>query len=93
MDSKTFIRQLTIKTNLSEEKVSRMIDALEDLFADTVVEGDSVAVPSFGNFESKMKVERITTHPASGKKLLVPPKLALIFRPSSIFKQKVNQQS
>lgn len=89
MDSKTFINKIALKLNRTPEDVASDVKSLANLIAESVKDGDSIAVPGFGSFEPKMKKERVASHPSSGKKLLVPPKLTMVFKPSAILKQKV----
>lgn len=50
---------------------------------------DSVAVPGFGVFESRKRLERVNVHPATGRRMLLPPKIVIGFKPSAILKQKL----
>lgn len=91
MDTKTLISKVAEKTSQDQEQVGRLIEKLSIILADCVKEGDSVAIPGFGSFEPKMRMERVTNHPSTGKKILVPPKLSIVFKPSAILKQKVRK--
>ena len=56
---------------------------------DTVFEnGESVVVNGFGTFEVRKRLERVIINPASGQRMLVPPKLVLGFKPSSVIKDQ-----
>lgn len=68
-----------------------MIDAFRETVVDAAAGYDAVSLPGFGCFEVRKRAERVAVHPGSGKRLLIPPKLALIFRPSMSLKQKVNK--
>jgi len=48
-----------------------------------------VLVPNFGTFEPKKKLERVIVNPASGQRMLVPPKLVLGFKPNQTWKDKL----
>lgn len=89
MDNKTLTDIISQNTSLSKEDIASLVEALTVVVAESLQEGDTIAVPSLGNFEPKMRLERIAMHPSSGKKLLVPPKLTLAFKPSSTLKQKL----
>ena len=89
MDTKTLLNTVAEKIGRSPDDVASMVKALGGILADAVKQGDSVSVPGFGTFEPKMRMERVANHPSSGKKILVPPKLSLVFKPSAILKQKV----
>lgn len=89
MDSKTLITQLADTLGRDPEDVAVILKSFSELIAEKVCEGDSIALPGFGSFEPKMRAERVTTHPSTGKKILVPPKLSMVFKPSALLKQKV----
>ena len=90
MDNKTFIEELSRRADISRETVSSMIDALASAIGKASSELDIITVPNFGVFESKLRQERIAVHPATGKKLLVPPRIVMTFKPSPALKQKIN---
>ena len=66
-----------------------MIDSLSTVIKNRCVDMDIVAIPGFGSFEAK---KRITVHPQSGKRLLVPPKITMTFKPSALLKQKLKDK-
>jgi DNA-binding protein HU-beta/integration host factor subunit alpha len=89
MDNKTFTNQLAERLNREPEEISLLIRKLGEAIAESVRDGDTVTVPTFGTFEQKKRMERITVHPSTGKRILVPPKISLVFKPSTLLKQKV----
>ena len=91
MDTKTLVGILSDNLGREPEDVSKLIRSIADILAADVKQGDMVAVPGFGTFEPKMREERVATHPSTGKKILVPPKLSMVFKPSAILKQRVRK--
>lgn len=89
MDNKTFIEEISSRCGIGKETVEMLTDTLCSVVAEVVVDEDVVAIPGFGTFESKKKMERVVVHPSTGKKLLVPPKISLVFKPSALLKQKI----
>lgn len=89
MDYKTFLETLSQRVNAGKDETSDMVASLCDVLIDTALEGDSVAFPGFGSFEPRKREERIALHPSTGKRMLIPPKITLTFRPSTLLKQKV----
>lgn len=89
MDNKKFIDSISARLGKSKEEVGKLIESLAKVVSDSVKEGDTVAIPSVGSFEAKMRMEREAMHPSSGKRILVPPKLSVVFKPSALFKQKL----
>lgn len=90
MDSKEFINSIALKLGMEPETVKTMSRQLCGLICESVKNGDQVAIPAFGTFEPKMRMERITTHPSTGKKILVPPRLTMAFKPAAQLKNKIN---
>lgn len=91
MDNKTFINNLASSLNKSSEEVESVIASFSGLIIEAVKDLDTVAVPGFGQFEPKLREERITNHPSTGKRILVPPKLSMVFKPSSLLKNKIKK--
>lgn len=91
MDNKTFIETLGKRINAGKEETSEMLASLCKVIADAALDGDSVTFPGFGSFEPRKRLERIAVHPGSGKRMLIPPKISLTFRPSTLMKQKVRE--
>lgn len=91
MDNRTLIDILSKKLDTSRETVGLLIDGLADCLGEAGAQLDSVVIPSFGVFEPKKRLERVAMHPASGKRLLVPPKVTLNFKPTAALKQSVNK--
>lgn len=89
MDNKSFIESLAEKSGLDKEKVSKTIEDMCEIIAETIMEEDCVVIPAFGCFEPKKKMERVVVHPSSGKKLMVPPRLSIGFKPSSLLRSNV----
>ncbi len=76
-----------MQTNLCQ----KMINELADTMVGALDQEDSeVAVSGLGSFEIKKKGERIMANPSTGKKMLLPPKLSLIFKMSPTYKNKIN---
>ena len=89
MDSKTFNEILAVRLNVDEDKIERLTSAMCAVIAHETLESRQVVLPGFGTFETRKRDERISTHPSSGVRMLVPPRLTLTFRPAASLKQKV----
>ena len=84
--------ELANKTGYSTEDTQQMVDLLIETMGDHFLEGDSVLIPNFGTFEVKKKMERIMVNPATGQRMLVPPKLVLNFKPNVSWKERVKSR-
>ena len=90
MDNRTFVETVSKKCAASPEDVQNYIDSFASLIVRAAQNNDNVALPGFGTFEPRKRAERISLHPVTGKKLLIPPKIILGFKPSAILKGKLN---
>lgn len=90
MDNKTLTERLAKKLGITQETTTQLIEALAGCLGNSVGEFDTVSIPGFGLFEARKRLERVALHPATGKRLLVPPKIVVNFRPSQNLKQRIN---
>lgn len=89
MDNKLLTDTLSARLDVSRDTVASLIEGLTQVVGECGAELDSVTIPTFGTFEPKKRLERVALHPASGKRLLIPPKIVMSFRPSAMLKQKI----
>ena len=90
MNNKEFVGALSQSLNLSSAEVQERINALNAAVVGMLGENDTLTLKSFGTFEVKKRLERVATNPATQQKMLVPPKLSLVFKPSSSLKDAIN---
>ena len=89
MNNKEFIAELAERTGYSPKDTQKLAGNLIDATGDAFQEDNSILVPNFGVFETKKKMERIMVNPATGQRMLVPPKLVLSFKPNQTWKDKL----
>ena len=89
MNNKEFITDLATRLDEKAKETQRLASIFSTVFAESLEEGDRLSLQGFGTFEVKKKLERIVTNPTNKQRMLVPPKLALSFKPSNILKDKI----
>ena len=89
MNNKEFINELAERTGYSPKDTQKLVDNIINAMGDAFQEDNAVLVPNFGIFEPKKKLERVIVNPASGQRMLVPPKLVLGFKPNQTWKDKL----
>lgn len=89
MNNKEFIADLATRLDEKAKETQRLASIFSTVFAESLEEGDSLSIQGFGTFEVKKKLERVVTNPTNKQRMLVPPKLALSFKPSNILKDKI----
>lgn len=91
MNNKEFILELSRKMGYSQVDTQKMVTNMMNAMSDRFQEGNAVAVPGFGTFEVKKKMERIMVNPSTQQRMLVPPKLVLGFKPSPSWKEEIRK--
>ncbi len=91
MNNKELIAELAQRTGGTQQSTQRMALTVIESLLSQIEEKESVQVPLFGTFEVKKRLERVIVSPNSGKKMLVPPKLVLNFKPVSTWKEQLQK--
>lgn len=91
MNNKDFIAELSQRSGYSQDNTQRLVRCVIEAMASRFDEGESVTVLSFGSFELKNRMERIVVNPSTGQKMMVPPKLVLVFKPLAEVKQRLKK--
>lgn len=92
MDSKTFISKVSKASQLDVDTCLEFQSMLAELLKNCLASGETISIPSFGNFEPRKRNERIMAHPSvKGKRMLIPPKIVVNFKPSTVIKNKLNK--
>lgn len=89
MNNKELIEKLSERLGVSKSEISKMLAATTQSIVQTVDEDRSITLQGFGLFEVRRKQDRILFNPASGRQMIVPPKLTLVFKPSDTYKEKL----
>lgn len=91
MKHKEVVTAIAAKLNQSEQETAALLDHAVNIFRTQLSEGNSVLLSGFGSFEVKRKEERISVHPSTKVRTLIPPKQVVSFKQSAIFKQKLKE--
>lgn len=89
MDNKTLVDTLSKKLDVSQDTVGRLIEGLANCLGECSTSLSIVSIAGFGSFEARKRLERVAVHPASGKRLLIPPKVVLNFKSSPALKRRI----
>lgn len=77
--------------NVSQAEIQSNIKVLTKSMLRILSEEDALSIQGFGTFEVKKRMERVVVNPATRQKMLVPPKMILNFKPSSLLKGKIKK--
>lgn len=88
MNNKEFISALAGKLEFSMSFTSKLTESFLNTIVQQLEEGNTVYVQNFGTLEVKKKAERVSVSPTTKQRMLIPPKLALTYKPHSQLKEK-----
>lgn len=78
------------KLGLTKKDIAKVVDELFNEVRDQILAKNNVKISGFGNFEVKKRGRRIGRNPKTGIETVIEPRTVVVFRPSQIFKDEVN---
>lgn len=88
MNNKEFTSELSRRLGYTLKDTSDLVASLLSDMTRQLEEGNIISIQGFGTFEVKKKAERISVNPTTKQRMLVPPKLVLAYKPSTLLKDK-----
>lgn len=89
MNNKELLATLSDRLGITRRLATEMLDASTSAIVGKMKEGNTLMLQGFGSFEVRKKADRIIVNPSSGRQMVVPPKLTLVFKPSDTYKSKI----
>jgi len=78
---------------LSRNESAEMVETVLSRISGALVSGENVKISSFGTFAVRNKGARTGRNPKTGEEVPIAPRRVLVFRPSHIMKDRVNEGS
>lgn len=91
MNSSELTAELSKKLGFEKGKISEYLESFGTIVTDQLKQNNSVPLQGIGTLETRKKDERVIVHPATGKRMLIPPKLAISLKVSGNIKEKIKQ--
>lgn len=79
------------EVGLSRNESADLLESVLEYMADALIKGETVKVSSFGSFSVRQKGQRIGRNPKTGEEVPILPRRVLVFRPSQVLKNRINQ--
>ena len=96
MSSKTITRAdlveaLARRANMQRADANRLLSRMLEMMQDALVEGDTVKLSRFGNFNVRANRQRIGRNPKTGEEVPITPRRVVTFRPSQMLREFVEK--
>ena len=80
------------EVGLSRNESADLLESVLNLVSDALARGETVKISSFGSFSVRKKGQRIGRNPKTGEEVPILPRKVLVFRPSQVLKNRINEQ-
>lgn len=91
MEHKQFFATLQERLGKDKKEVDNLYSGLLQIIKERSLSMDSISIQGFGVFEPRKKLERVTVNPATGKRMLIPPRIVLTFKPGAVLKSRIKE--
>jgi nucleoid DNA-binding protein len=91
MNYSELLSTLTQRLQLPKAEIAKRLEDTTEIITSELVKNNVVSIMNFGTLEVKKRHERLSIHPNTGKKLLVPPKLIVKYKVSVTFNKKLKE--
>ncbi len=89
MNNKEFIAELSRRMGMTVKETGATMQSLVAEMTDQLEDENVISIQGFGTFDVKKKLERVVVNPSTRQRMLVPPKLVLNFKSSTLLKDKM----
>ncbi|MDA1310254.1 MAG: integration host factor subunit alpha [Proteobacteria bacterium] len=79
------------EVGLSRNESADLVESVLNEVGEALTRGEAVKISSFGSFSVRQKGERIGRNPKTGDEVPILPRKVLVFRPSHVLKNRINQ--
>ena len=80
------------QVGLSRTEAAELVEAVIEEISAAAAAGENVKLSSFGTFAVRHKDERIGRNPKTGEEVPITPRRVMVFKPSNILKQRVDNR-
>jgi integration host factor subunit alpha len=81
------------RIGLSRAESADIVDAVLTEIIDVIVSGENLRLRSFGSFHVRSKNERPARNPKTGTAATVSARRVVTFKPSGLFRARINERS
>jgi integration host factor subunit alpha len=85
------VEALARRANMQRADANRLLTRMLELMQDAMVDGDTVKLSRFGNFNVRAKRQRIGRNPKTGEEVPITPRRVVTFRPSQMLRDFVEK--
>jgi integration host factor subunit alpha len=85
------VEALVRRCGMQRPDANRLLTRMLDMMQDAMVDGKTVKLSRFGNFNVRAKRQRIGRNPKTGEEVPITPRRVVTFRPSQMLREYVEK--
>jgi integration host factor subunit alpha len=85
------VEALAKRANMQRADANRLLTRMLEMMQDAMVDGKTVKLSRFGNFNVRAKRQRIGRNPKTGEEVPITPRRVVTFRPSQMLRDFVEK--
>jgi integration host factor subunit alpha len=78
---------------LSRNESAQLVESVLEHVSVALTDGEKVKISSFGTFSVREKKGRVGRNPKTGEEAAIDPRRVLVFRPSHVLKDLINENA
>lgn len=85
------VEALAKRANMQRSDANRLLTRMLEMMQDSLVDGETVKLSRFGNFNVRAKRQRVGRNPKTGEEVPITPRRVVTFRPSQMLREFVEK--
>jgi len=85
------VEALAKRANMQRADANRLLTRMLEMMQDAMVDGKTVKLSRFGNFNVRAKRQRVGRNPKTGEEVPITPRRVVTFRPSQMLRDFVEK--
>lgn len=85
------VEALAKRANMQRANANRLLTRMLEMMQDSMVDGETVKLSRFGNFNVRAKRQRVGRNPKTGEEVPITPRRVVTFRPSQMLREFVEK--
>tara|TARA_B100000614_G_C14108291_1_gene310300 strand:- start:138 stop:431 length:294 start_codon:yes stop_codon:yes gene_type:complete len=93
LTKKDIINSIYMQLGFSKNLIENILDDVFDVILNSLKDNGKVKITNFGTFILRHKKSRMGRNPKTKKQALISERNVILFKPSKILKNKINNES
>lgn len=85
------VEALARRANMQRTDANRLLSRMLEMMQQSLVDGETVKLSRFGNFNVRAKRQRVGRNPKTGEEVPITPRRVVTFRPSQMLREFVEK--